>query len=45
MYFWSDILLTHIVRITLVRYDEEIFINRYFIALKLKICHFAVKKS
>ena len=44
-YFWYDISLTPIVGITLVQYDEKIFINKFFMALKSNICHFRVKKS
>ena len=42
-YFWYDISLTPIVGITLVHYDEKIFINNFFMALKSNIYHFRVK--
>ena len=32
-------------QITLVQYYEEIFINKYFVALKMKTCQFGMKKS
>ena len=38
-------MLTYIVRVTLVRFGEKIFIGKYLMTLEVKVRHFGTTKS